>query len=97
MFSGGEPTAQPGLADAIREVRALGFAIGLHTGGAYPRRLASVLPLVDWVGFDAKAPAARYGDVTGVEGSGAVGAAKASGCCARPACRSRCARRCIRR
>jgi len=72
VFSGGEPTAQPGLADAIREVRALGFAIGLHTGGAYPRRLASVLPLVDWVGFDAKAPAACYGDVTGVEGSGAV-------------------------
>jgi pyruvate formate lyase activating enzyme len=72
VFSGGEPTAQPGLAGAIREVRALGFGIGLHTGGAYPRRLASVLPLVDWVGFDAKAPMARYGDVTGVEGSGAA-------------------------
>jgi pyruvate formate lyase activating enzyme len=72
VFSGGEPTAQPGLADAMRVVRSLGFAIGLHTGGAYPRRLASVLPLVDWVGFDAKAPAARYGDVTGVEGSGAA-------------------------
>jgi pyruvate formate lyase activating enzyme len=71
VFSGGEPTAQPGLAAAIREVRALGFAIGLHTGGAYPRRLAAVLPLVDWVGFDVKAPAGRYAGVTGVEGSGA--------------------------
>ena len=71
VFSGGEPTAQPGLAAAISEVRALGFAIGLHTGGAYPRRLAAVLPLVDWVGFDVKAPAARYASVTGVEGSGA--------------------------
>jgi pyruvate formate lyase activating enzyme len=70
VFSGGEPTAQPGLADAMREVRSLGFAIGLHTGGAYPRRLASVLPLVDWVGFDAKAPTAQYPLVTGIDGSG---------------------------
>ena len=71
VFSGGEPTAQAGLADAMRAVRALGFSIGLHTGGAYPRRLAGVLPLVDWVGFDAKAPFADYARVTDVAGSGA--------------------------
>ena len=70
VFSGGEPTAQAGLADAMREVRDLGFKIGLHTGGAYPRRLAEVLPLVDWVGLDAKAPYADYARVTGVAGSG---------------------------
>ena len=70
VFSGGEPTAQAGLADAMREVRALGFRIGLHTGGAYPRRLAEVLPLVEWVGFDAKAPFDRYAGITGIEGSG---------------------------
>ena len=70
VFSGGEPTSQAGLADAMREVRALGFRIGLHTGGAYPRRLAEVLPLVDWVGLDAKAPFADYARITGVEGSG---------------------------
>jgi pyruvate formate lyase activating enzyme len=71
VFSGGEPTLQPELADAMREVRALGFKIGLHTGGAYPRRLAEVLPLVDWVGLDAKAPFADYARITGVAGSGA--------------------------
>ncbi len=60
VFSGGEPTRQPGLADAMREVRAAGFGVGLHTGGAYPRRLAEVLPLVDWVGYDVKAPRALY-------------------------------------
>lgn len=70
VFSGGEPTAQAGLADAMRAVRALGFKVGLHTGGAYPRRLAEVLPLLDWVGLDAKAPFADYARVTGVEGSG---------------------------
>mgnify|MGYP005845261493 CR=1 FL=1 len=70
VFSGGEPTAQPELADAMRDVRALGFRVGLHTGGAYPRRLANVLPLTDWVGLDAKAPYADYARITGVAGSG---------------------------
>jgi pyruvate formate lyase activating enzyme len=70
VFSGGEPTLQAALADAMREVRSLGFKIGLHTGGAYPRRLAEVLPLVDWVGLDAKAPFTDYARVTGVAGSG---------------------------
>ena len=70
VFSGGEPTAQDGLADAMREVRTLGFKVGLHTGGAYPRRLAEVLPWVDWVGLDAKAPFADYARITGVAGSG---------------------------
>ena len=71
VFSGGEPTAQAALPDAIREVRALGFKIGLHTGGAYPRRLSAVLPLVDWVGFDVKAPFDEYARITGIAGSGA--------------------------
>ena len=70
VFSGGEPTSQAGLADAIREVRALGFKIGLHTGGMYAKRLTEVLPLVDWVGMDVKAPFADYLLTTGVEGSG---------------------------
>lgn len=70
VFSGGEPTAQPALVDAIGAVRRLGFDIGLHTGGAYPRRLARALPQVDWVGIDVKAPAADYPAVTGVPGSG---------------------------
>ena len=71
VFSGGEPTAQAGLESAITAVRAYGFAVGLHTSGAYPRRLAKVLPGVDWVGLDIKAPVAAYDGVTGIAGSGA--------------------------
>jgi len=71
VFSGGEPTMQSGLAAAIAQVRALGFKVGLHTGGAYPRRLAELLPHIDWVGIDVKAPRAEYADVTGVRESGA--------------------------
>ena len=70
VFSGGEPTTDPALGRAIADVRALGFAVGLHTACVYPRRLACVLPLLDWVGFDIKAPFAQYQRITGVAGSG---------------------------
>jgi pyruvate formate lyase activating enzyme len=70
VFSGGEPTLQAGLAGAMREVKTLGFRIGLHSGGMYPERLARVLPLVDWIGLDLKAPRAAYPRITGVPDSG---------------------------
>lgn len=56
VFSGGEPLVQDNLAAAIRQVKAMGYKIALHTGGYRPEKLAEVLPLVDWVGFDIKAP-----------------------------------------
>ena len=57
----------------MREAKALGYRIGLHSAGIYPRRFAEVLPLVDWVGFDAKAPFdAAYERITGVRASGAA-------------------------
>ncbi len=55
VFSGGEALRQEALAAAMGQARALGFELGLHTGGAYPRRFAEVLPLLDWVGLDIKA------------------------------------------
>ncbi len=70
VFSGGEATAQPALADAMMQVRALGFQIALHTAGIYPKRLEQILPMLDWIGLDIKAPFDRYADVTGVPGSG---------------------------
>jgi len=70
VFSGGEPTAQAGLAPAMRAAKRLGYRIGLHTAGIYPKRLAEVLPLVDWAGFDVKAPFSRYEDITAVPASG---------------------------
>lgn len=68
-FSGGEPLVQDALAEAIREVKALGFKIGLHTGGYRPEHLAKILPLLDWVGLDIKAPfvAKHYQSITGVD------------------------------
>jgi pyruvate formate lyase activating enzyme len=70
VFSGGEPTAQAALTDAIAAVRARGFKVGVHTGGAYPRRLEELLQYIDWVGIDVKAPFAAYESVTGATRSG---------------------------
>jgi pyruvate formate lyase activating enzyme len=70
VFSGGEPTLQAALPEAIAAVRAMGFRIGLHTAGPFPERLERVLPLVDWVGFDVKAPFSDYDRLTGIVGSG---------------------------
>lgn len=70
VFSGGEPTLQSGLAQALSEVKAMGFKCGLHTAGAYPEHLTSVLPLLDWVGFDIKASFTDYAQITQAPGSG---------------------------
>jgi len=72
VFSGGEPTLWPHLSDYIREVRQLGFAVALHTNGAYPDRLLSLLEerLVDWVALDLKAPFDDYQRINGIPGSG---------------------------
>lgn len=70
VFSGGEPTLQPSLREAIGEVKAMGYLIGLHTAGIVPRRLREVLPLVDWVAMDVKAPFDAHEAVTRTRGSG---------------------------
>jgi len=76
VFSGGEATMQHALLPAVRAVREAGFAVGLHTGGAFPVRLRALLgvdesghrvgeALVDWVGFDVKASAPTYDATVG--------------------------------
>ncbi|MRW93506.1 anaerobic ribonucleoside-triphosphate reductase activating protein [Duganella sp. FT80W] len=70
VFCGGEATMDSALADAIAEVRALGFKVGLETACIYPQRLRQVLPLLDWVGFDVKTNFESYAGITGVAGSG---------------------------
>ncbi len=72
VFSGGEPVMQATINQAIMQVKALGFKVGLHTAGTYPQRLASILPLIDWVGLDVKALPADYPAITSVPDSGQV-------------------------
>ena len=65
VFSGGEPLLQTGLKQAIQCVRDLGYAVALHTSGAYPERLKEVLPLVDWIGLDIKSAFNKYAAASG--------------------------------
>lgn len=70
VFSGGEPTLQSALPAAMTEVRGLGFKVGLHTAGSAPKRLARLLPLLDWVALDIKALPEDYPAITGIPRSG---------------------------
>ena len=67
VFSGGEPLMQSNLPQAMDEVKAMGFIIGLHTGGYNPEALKKVINKVAWVGMDIKVPldTQRYTKVTG--------------------------------
>lgn len=70
VFSGGEPLAQAALPAGVRDARALGFDVGLHTGGSHPRRLHEIIGELGWVGLDIKAPRDDYEQLTGVPRSG---------------------------
>lgn len=66
VISGGEATLQPDLPDFLAQVKALGYYTRLDTNGSQPARLAACLErdLLDAVGLDYKAPAARYATIT---------------------------------
>lgn len=67
VFSGDEATLQRALIPAVKQVKALGYKVGLHTAGSVPLRLAEVLPELDWVGFDIKGLSEDYSYITGVD------------------------------
>lgn len=46
VFSGGGPTLQAALPQAVQDVGAPGFRIGLHSAGPYPERRACFSPTV---------------------------------------------------
>ena len=43
----------------------LGFKLAIHTSGVYPKRLCEILPLIDWVVLDVKAPWDKYEELCG--------------------------------
>lgn len=65
VFSGGEPLLQRQLPEAVEQLHRDGFEVALHTSGVYPERLRKILPSVEWVGLDIKAPFDEYDVITG--------------------------------
>ncbi len=72
IFSGGEPTYQSQLPEALREVAAMGFAVALETNGYDPDALQAALDtgVLSFVAMDAKAPFDDYERVTQIPSSG---------------------------
>ncbi|MGM9644144.1 MAG: anaerobic ribonucleoside-triphosphate reductase activating protein [Eubacteriales bacterium] len=70
-ITGGEPTLMPGLADFMKQVRALGYKIKLDTNGTRPEVLKSIVRggLVDYVAMDIKNCREKYGETIGFDSS----------------------------
>lgn len=66
VFSGGEPCLQPGILDAMREVRDLGYEIALHSNGFFPEVVEQAISerLLQFVAVDFKAPFSKYEAIT---------------------------------
>ena len=60
----------PDLADFLRRVRELGFAVKLDTNGCFPGRLEALLSegLADYVAMDVKNTPERYAETVGMPG-----------------------------
>ena len=67
-ISGGEPLLHDGLADTLRAVKDLGYAVKLDTNGSFPDRLRQLVEanLVDYVAMDVKNCREHYGVTAGV-------------------------------
>lgn len=61
-ITGGEPLLQPDIADFIRRVREIGYAVKLDTNGAFPEKLQALIDggLVDYVAVDIKNSPEKY-------------------------------------
>lgn len=70
IFSGGEPLIHSELPIWIDWCKHHGFKVGIHTSGVLPRALDRVLPHLDWVGIDFKAPFDKYDDFCTTPNSG---------------------------
>jgi pyruvate formate lyase activating enzyme len=68
-FTGGEPTLQVDLKEAILAVRNLGFLVKVDTNGSNPDLVKELIEnkLVDYVAMDVKAPLEEYENAIGVK------------------------------
>ncbi|MCK5845562.1 MAG: anaerobic ribonucleoside-triphosphate reductase activating protein [Victivallales bacterium] len=69
VISGGEPTLRRGLANFAEKVKAMGFLVKIDTNGSEPDMVLNMVDagIVDMLGIDYKAPAAKYSESSGVE------------------------------
>lgn len=68
VISGGEPLLQyKELKKLFKLIKNYGLKIKLDTSGIYPEKLKELLPYLDYVSLDVKAPFDKYGKITGAD------------------------------
>ena len=65
-FTGGEPLLHRDIGAFIKRVKDMGFLVKVDTNGSFPDRLKEILPYIDYIAMDIKAPLERYSDAVGV-------------------------------
>lgn len=67
-ITGGEPLLNPDIADFIRKIRSMGYAVKLDTNGSFPERLKAIAGegLVDYVAMDIKNRKEKYAETIGL-------------------------------
>lgn len=68
VITGGEPCIQKDLPEFIEKVKSLGLAVKLDTNGSNPEMLLQVLPYLDYIAMDIKAPLDKYPLISGWHG-----------------------------
>ena len=68
-ITGGEPLLNPDIADFIRKIRDMGYAVKLDTNGSSPERLKAIVGegLVDYVAMDIKNRREKYAETVGLK------------------------------
>ncbi len=68
-ITGGEPLINSDIADFIKKIRDLGYAVKLDTNGSYPDRLKALVAegLIDYVAMDIKNCREKYAQTVGLK------------------------------
>lgn len=68
-ITGGEPLLQSDIADFIKKIKSLGYAVKLDTNGCFPEKLKELVNggLVDYVAMDVKNSFSKYSDTVGIK------------------------------
>lgn len=64
VITGGEPCLQKDLPEFVNQIKSMGFAVKLDTNGSFPEMLEKLLPDLDYVAMDIKAPLEKYEKIT---------------------------------
>ena len=70
-ITGGEPLLQEDIADFLKELKQMGYAVKLDTNGSYPEKLKYLVHegLIDYVAMDIKNAISAYEETAGIDGS----------------------------